>query len=131
MVRVPFLWTWVHFRPAFCKTLGTVPLLMDVGIPVFTITLFTRKFPISSCKNLVWRDIFLFCRADSPGCLPWLVFVNPPPSFQYSFAYACRWLLLNTSSMILSLMFLNKSFLHLYVDSSSEQIHAMELFVNF
>ena len=35
---------------------------------------FTKKFPISSCKRLVCRKIFLFCQTDSFGSLPWLFF---------------------------------------------------------
>ena len=57
--------------------------------------------------------------------------VNVTPSLQSSFPYALRWLASNTSSMISSLIFLNKSFLHLDVDSASEWIHPMQLFVNF
>ena len=37
---------------------------------------FTKKFPISFCKRLVFRKIFLFCRTDSFGGLPWLFFRN-------------------------------------------------------
>ena len=37
----------VHFRPAFyCRTLRIVSALMDGGMPAFTITIFTKKFPI-------------------------------------------------------------------------------------
>ena len=57
------------FQPAFRKTLRTVSSLMDDGMPTFTITLFTQKFPISSFKSLVCRKIFLFCRTDSFGGL--------------------------------------------------------------
>ena len=34
----------------------------------------TKKFPISSCKCLVCRRIFLFCRTDNFGGLPCLFF---------------------------------------------------------
>ena len=45
--------------------------------PTFTITLvFSRKFPISSCKCLVCRKIFLVRRTDSFGGLHWLFFHN-------------------------------------------------------
>ena len=59
--KIPFLWKWVHFRSVFRRTLRTVSLLMNGGIPAFTNTLFLQKiFPISSCKRLVCCKIFLF-----------------------------------------------------------------------
>ena len=70
LVRTLFLWIRVHFRPAFPITLPTVSLLVDGRIPAFTITLFTQKFSISSCKSLVYHKIFFFCWADSFGGLP-------------------------------------------------------------
>ena len=58
-----FLSTWVHFKLVFyCRTLRTFCSLMDGGMPVFTITLLTKKFPISFCKHLVYCKIFLFCQ---------------------------------------------------------------------
>ena len=74
LVRIPFLWTRVHFRPVFCKTQRTVSSLMDDEMPAFTITLFTQKFPISSCKSLVCRKIVLLFRTDRFGGLYWLFF---------------------------------------------------------
>ena len=65
LVKIPFFWKLVHFRPAFHKTLWTISSLMDGGMSAFTITLFTKKFPISSCKCLVCCKMFLFCRTDS------------------------------------------------------------------
>ena len=54
----------------FGKTLQTVSLLMDGGIPAFINTLFLqKKFPISSCKRFVCHNIFLFCGTDSFGGL--------------------------------------------------------------
>ena len=40
---IPFLWKLVHFRSVFCRTLRTVSLLMDGGIPAFTNILFLQK----------------------------------------------------------------------------------------
>ena len=80
---------------------------------------FYKKVPISSCKRLVCRKIFLFfCGTDSFGGLCWLFFRNHWVS-NNPFSYACRWVLLNTSSMISYLIFLNRSFLHLDADSTS------------
>ena len=77
LVRISFLWKWVHFKSVFHRTLRIVSLLMDGEIPTFTITLvFSRKFPISSCKCLVCRKIFLVRRTDSFGGLHWLFFHN-------------------------------------------------------
>ena len=100
------------FLASLPQTLRTASALIDDGMLALTITLFMQKFPISSCKSLVCRKIFPFCRTDSLVVLPEHFFVNLPPSLQYSFSYACRWLLLNTSSLISSLIFLNRSFLH-------------------
>ena len=49
----------------YCRTLRTVSSLMNGGMPAITPTLFTKKFPISSCKHLVCCKIFLFCQTDS------------------------------------------------------------------
>ena len=53
--------------------------------------------------------------------LPLLFFyiIQYSSSLQYSFSYACKWLLLNTSSMTSYLIFLNEFFLHLDADSAS------------
>ena len=47
---------------------------MDGGMPVFAINIFTKKFPISTCKLLVYRNIILFYQTDSFDGLPWLFF---------------------------------------------------------
>ena len=37
----------VHFRPdVYCRTLRIVSALMDGGMPAFSLTIFTKKFPI-------------------------------------------------------------------------------------
>ena len=69
---------------SFHSTLRTVSLVVDGGIPAFTITLFTKKFAISFCKCLVFYKIFLFCRTDSFGSLPWLLFRNHKSPIFYS-----------------------------------------------
>ena len=61
LVRIPFLWTWFHFRPVFLRTLWTICSLMDGGMSAFSITLFTQKFPTSPSKWLVFCEIFFFC----------------------------------------------------------------------
>ena len=77
MVRIPFLWKLVHFRSVFCRNLRrSVSSLMDSGILAFTITLFYKRFLVSSGKHLVCQKIFLFCQTDSFGGLPWLFFRN-------------------------------------------------------
>ena len=76
-------------------------------MPVFTITLFTQKFPIFFCKRLILCKMFLFDETGSLVVFSEYSFVNLPVSLQYSFSYNCKWLLLNTSSMISSLKFLN------------------------
>ena len=62
LFRIPFHWKWVHFRSGFCRTLPTLFLLMDSGIPAFILFFFTKTFPISSWKHLVYCKIFLFCQ---------------------------------------------------------------------
>ena len=95
-----FLSTWVHFKLVFyCRTLRTFCSLMDGGMPAFTITLLTKKFPISFCKHLVYCKIFLFCQKDS-----------------FTFLFHMPF---DTSSMISSLILLNKSFLHLDAHNAS------------
>ena len=37
---------------------------------------FTKKFPMFRCKHLGCHKIFLFCRTDCFGGLPWLFFCN-------------------------------------------------------
>ena len=65
LVRIPFLQKWFHFRlvisgwSVFRRTLRTFSLLMDGGIPAFTITLF--YISVSSHQRLACRKIFLFC----------------------------------------------------------------------
>ena len=95
-----FLSTWVHFKLVFyCRTLRTFCSLMDGGMPAFTITLLTKKFPISFCKHLVCCTIFLFCQKDS-----------------FTFLFDMPF---DTFSMISSLILLNKSFLHLDAHNAS------------
>ena len=77
MVRIPFLWKLVQFKSVFCRNLRrSVSSLMDIGILAFTITLFYKKFLVSSGKHLVCQKIFVFCQTDSFGGLPWLFFRN-------------------------------------------------------
>ena len=93
--------TWVHFKLVFyCRTLRTFCSLMDGGMPAFTITLLTKKFPISFCKHLVCCTIFLFCQKDS-------------------FTFLFDIMPFDTSSIISSLILLNKSFLHLDAHNAS------------
>ena len=61
LVRIPFLWTWFHFRPVFLRTLWTISSLMDGGMSVFSITRFTQKFPTAPSKWLVFCEIVFFC----------------------------------------------------------------------
>ena len=78
----------------------------------FLITLFLQKsFPSLLASTCFVIRYFFFVEQA--------VFVVLPLSLQYSFPYACRWLLLNTSSMISYLIFLNNFFLHLDADSAS------------
>ena len=114
LVRIPFLLKWVHFRSVFHRTLPTASSVMDGGIYAFTIALlfFTKKVSHLFLQALgLSKDICHF----SNGQFWWsyLIILSKPLSLQYYFSYACRWLLLNTSSMISSLIFLNKFFLHL------------------
>ena len=62
------------FLASLPQTLRTASALMDDGMLALTITLFMQKFPISSCKSLVCRKIFPFCRTDSFGGPPWIFF---------------------------------------------------------
>ena len=41
-VRIPFLWTQPHFRPASCKSLSILSSLMNGGMPTLAITLFMQ-----------------------------------------------------------------------------------------
>ena len=72
-----FLWKWVRFSLVFRKILRTVSLLIDDGIPVFTITLFLLKsFPsLFASASFVVRYISFVEHAVFPG-LPWLLFCN-------------------------------------------------------
>ena len=88
-----------------------------------------ESFPSLLARTWFVVRYFSFVKVIVLVVFPDYFFANLPPSLQYSSSYACRWLLLNTSSMISSLIFLNKSFLHLDVDSANEWIHPMELFV--
>ena len=120
------------FQASLSQNSANCFLLMDGGMPAFTITIFIETFPISSCQSLVWlARYFFFVEQIILVVFPDYFFVNLLPSLQYSFPYTCRWLNLDTSSMISYLIFLNKSFLHLDVASASESIHPMELFVIF
>ena len=42
LVRIPFLWTQPHFRPASCKSLSILSSLMNGGMPTLAITLFMQ-----------------------------------------------------------------------------------------
>ena len=88
-----------------------------------------KSFPSLIARACFVVRYFSFVELIVLVVFPDYFFANLPPSLQYSSSYACRWLLLNTSSMISSLIFLNRSFLHLDVDSTNEWIHPMELFV--
>ena len=90
------------------------------GIHAFPITLFLQRFPISSRRHLLCHKIFLFGRTGSfcAHVFPDYSFVTTKRPVFFSI-YACRWLLLNNSSMISNLIFLNKFFLHLDADSTS------------
>ena len=107
-------------QASLLKTSKNCLLTIEWWNAFFTITYFTQMFSTSSCKCLVCRKIFLFCRIDSPGCLPWLFFRNHCISdiLFHIPADGCR-LLFNTSCMISSLIFLKKSFLNIDVDSAS------------
>ena len=109
LARIPFLWKWVHFRLVFCRTLPNVYSPKDCGIPAFTITLLLQKrFPSFLASTWYVVRYFSFMKQAVSAVFP-----------DYFFSYACWWLLLDTSSMILYLIFLNKIFLHLDADSAS------------
>ena len=72
-IGTPFFWAWLHFNPIFLITLRTVAALTDSRIPLFSITLFTLKFPTASWCTLGWRKMFLFvCPKASLVCLDFL-----------------------------------------------------------
>ena len=48
--------------------------ITDGGMSALTFILFTQKFFISSCRILVWRIIFRFCRTDCFGDHLWFPF---------------------------------------------------------
>ena len=88
LVRIPFLWTWVHFKPVFCRTLQTV--FYDYS--------FYTKITISSCKHLVCLKIILFCQTYlGLEVFPNLSFVTTKsPIFFFILhmpAGACFWIL--------------------------------------
>ena len=59
---------------------------------------FYRKFPISSCKCLVYHKMFLFL-SKKQFWWSYLIILSEQITIQYSFSYACRWLLFNTTRM--------------------------------
>ena len=70
---------------------------------------FSKNFSISFCKRLVCCMIFPFCQRVLAVFADYSFIITKSPIY---FSYAsCRWFLLSTSSMISSLIFLNKSFL--------------------
>ena len=96
--------SWVHFWPAFyCRTLRTVSLLMDEGMLALTITLFTK--------------IHLYILLSAWFVARYFSFVEQ--TVLPSFFISLQMVAFDTSSMISSLIFLNKFFLHLDADSTS------------
>ena len=100
------------------------------GMPALAFILFTQKFPISSCRILVWH-IYCFCRTDSIGGCPLFSFLlstaKSPDSFSTYVSFK------STFHMISSLLFPNNfSFsLHLDADIASVLILPEELFAVF
>ena len=92
--------------------------LLANGIPAFPITPFLQKrFPSLLARAWFVIRYFSFVEQEVFVVFPDYSFVTTKsPIF---FPYACRWLLLHTSSMISYLIFLNKFFLHLDADSAS------------
>ena len=95
--------SWVHFWPGFyCRTLRTVSLLMDEGMPAFTITLFTKI------------HLYILARA----CFVARYFSFVEQTVFPSFSISLQMVTIDPSSMISSLVFLNKFFLHLDAEST-------------
>ena len=59
----------------FFRILRIISPLKDGGMPALTCILFTQKFPIFSCKILVWNIIFYFSPTDRFGRHPWFPFL--------------------------------------------------------
>ena len=108
MVRIPFLRKWVHFRLVSLSQNSKNCLLANQWWNTCLLPLLFFYIKISH----------LFSQTSAGSVIRYfslVVVVFPDyyflrPSLQYSFSYGCRWLLLNTSSVISYLIFLNKFF---------------------
>ena len=74
---------------------------------------FYASFPSLLARALFVVRYFSFSQLKISKVFPDYFYINQPPSLQYSFSYACRWLLLNNSSIISFLIFLNKTVQHI------------------
>ena len=101
---------------------------------VISPSILIQLWNISNWTNLVFetglsKNISIFIKQIVLVVFLDYFVVNLSLSLQYFFSYTCWWQLLNTSSMISYLIFLNLSFMHLELDSPSKWIHPMDLFV--
>ena len=101
----------------FSLNVDTSPCKWKVEYFLLPLLLLRKNFP--SLLASAWFVIRYFSFVEQTVLVDFPDYSFVTTKSPIFFSYACRLLLLNTSSMISSLIFLNKSFLHLDIDSVS------------